>query len=487
MHIQSFLKTIKLTVIISTLSVPVAPKEHNWDWEKIDAYSVKKLAKKLAPSFPKEFNWGVALAEYQNSGAKNCPHSDWSLWEKDGHILNKEQSGASCDHWNKIKQDIELIKNLGLNACRFSVEWSTIEPQEGKWDLTALQHYVDEVKALRAANIKPMITLLHFSKPQWFADKGGFEKEKNIKYFVRFCKKVFKELNPHVSLWCTINEPTIEMFSGYWRETFPPGKCNLTLGGTVLKNLLIAHTRVYTALKKLPGGKNTQIGIVHQHLKFKPLDKNSATDSKAAQYLTHVSTEAAYSFFKTGQYRFKVVPKAESFFKKLSNLSILPEIIDYSKPTITYNDPSAPQKIDFIGLNYYSVIYLNKNSIAYRPKDIITDMPYAINAEGLYQAIVDMSDIGKHAGKNIPIYITENGISDERDDGRRKTWIKRHMFALSRALLDGYNVRGFYYWTLMDNFEWDSGTTQHFGLYTKNRELRKGSKAYMAFTKQNTD
>ena len=254
--------------------------------------------------FPKDFLFGFAIAEQQNSGEVNLPNSQWTRWEQtswpDGtpHINNGARSGSSCDHWNLYKEDIRLMKqDFNANSFRFSVAWDAIEPQEGVFSEEALQHYSDEVDALLAAGMVPMITLHHFAHPVWFEDKGAFEKDENIYYFVRFAEKVFRKLGHKVPLWCTINEPGIYAFQGYLplNCVFPPGKSRgkgdidyeaYKLTATVIRNMMKAHVEVYRALKALPGGKEAQIGLVHQHLKFgsrsswNPADKSDGTHGK---------------------------------------------------------------------------------------------------------------------------------------------------------------------------------------------------------------
>jgi len=414
--------------------------------------------------FSKDFLWGTATCEYQNSGAINCPDINWADWEKtapgqNSHIEGGQQSGTANDHWNRVDEDITLMKKLGVNAYRFSIDWGRVEPEEGLFNQEALNHYSLLCNKLIANGITPMVTLHHFTHPRWFEKKGAFEKEENIPYFVRFSMRMFALLKDRVSLWCTINEPTIYTMQGYVRGVFPPGKTSPGLAGEVLKNLLKAHCSVYHILKVLPGGQEMQIGIVHSLLKFEPYHWYSPIENGVCKYFTHIVHGALKSFFKTGSF---------SFYTPWGTRT-------------TYSDPLAPESFDFVGLNYYSRAVININwdysaGGGGYPGEVMTDMPYASYPEGFRQALLEMAELGK------PIYVTENGIADAKDD-RRADFIRDYIAAMAQAKKEGCDVRGYFYWTLMDNFEWDMGFDMRFGLYevdfeTKERTLRKGAEMF---------
>lgn len=412
------------------------------------------------------------MSEYQNSGAGYCPDSNWAAWEKkgmnNGHptIYGNQKSGIACNFWKNYKQDVQLIKQLGCNAFRFSVEWSIIEPREGEFNQDAIDHYRDVCDELIKNSITPMITLHHFTHPQWFEAKGAFEQEKNIAYFVRFCARMFEELHDKVQLWCTINEPGPYVFQGYIHAAFPPGKSNMYLAAQVLKNMLIAHTRVYKKLKSLPGGVYAQIGLVHQYLTFEAHSWN-LLEMVPCPFMNYIFNDVILHFLKTGEL--------------FPNVPYLRTIIS-----------DAPACNDFIGLNFYSRVVLESSILdslwnmnftqdsfgkpSCRQGEVMTDMQYPVYPEGLYDAIKAVAQLGK------PIYITENGVPDWCDD-RRALFIKRYLYALSQAIKEGCDVRGYFYWSLMDNFEWDEGYTKKFGLYevdfaTQTRKLRHGAECY---------
>jgi beta-glucosidase len=435
----------------SILLLPTLVSASNWNWEQIDLERV---------DFPETFLWGTASSEYQISGAEKLPNCQWAEWEKKGDpaIKGGQTSGSAIEGWDRYKEDIALLKEMGLNSYRFSVDWSAIEPEEGYFDKEAIEHYLDVCKELKKNNIEPMITLHHFTHPIWFEEKGAFEKRENIDYFVRFAKFVFTELSNDVSLWCTMNEPTVIALMGYILGEFPPGKRGIFLAAEVLNNMLFAHVAVYKELKQMKNGDTSQIGIVHSYLKFEPYSGWNPIEAMPCLFFTKNLHQTVMDFFKTGEF-------SSMFFQRESV-------------------PEAKESFDFFGLNYYSrpVIGMKFSLKEFLgptcfPGEVMTDMPYPSYAEGFYDALIDCGALGK------PVYVTENGIADEKDD-RRELFIKKYLYALSRAISDGVDVRGYFYWSLIDNFEWAEGWSMKFGLYecdleSKERVLRDGSKAYI--------
>lgn len=440
-------KSFLLLILVSVTSVfaeSVAVREDYWDWEKLDAVVE-------AVKFPKSFVFGCGTAELQISGADNLPDSQWAAWERAGKV---SASGKACDSLNRRTEDIALLKKMGVTAYRFSVDWSLIEPKEGEFKAEMLDHYRQFCDDLVVAGIKPVVTLHHFVHPQWFEEKGAFEVDDNITYFVRFSEKVFNALGKRVHMWCTINEPSVYPFQAYVHGVYPPGKvCNFTKAGTVLKNFMRAHVETYHTLKAID--QTAQIGIVHQALHFSAHAPWNVHGRAITAALNQFS-DSVLNFLVTGKFKFAVP------FKK----------------AIEYDGGSRAMRCnDFIGLNYYSHVLMGLAGETYRSHEIRTDMPYSIYAEGIYHAIRDVAQL------RLPIYITENGIADKTDT-KRDLWIKRYLYAVHKALQEGYDVRGFFYWSLMDNYEWDMGYTQKFGLAAVNletfeRTIRPGAQRFI--------
>jgi beta-glucosidase len=331
-----------------------------------------------------------------------------------------------------------------------------------------------------------MVTLHHFTHPQWFEELGAFEDVLNLKFFVHFCTKMFEQFGNEVKLWCTINEPGAYIFQGYINKAFPPGVCNFQLAGEVLRNMLLAHVLVYRLLKKMPGGDEVQIGLVHQYMTFEPYNKWNLIEKIPTVYLNYIFNDVILNFLRTGEFSFCIPFKYMPFAANVS--------LDENGQELDLKGLDLEKRpyFDFIGLNFYSraVVQQAKWNIfgadAIIPScmdgEIMTDMQYPMYADGLYDAIKVMSEF------NVPIYITENGIADAKDD-RRELFFKDYLAAVSRAINDGFDVRGWFYWSLMDNFEWNDGFIPKFGLYevdfqTKTRTLRPSVLSLQAMLSQ---
>ncbi len=423
-------------------------------WKKEDFKIVSEV-------FPEDFMWGTATAAHQVEG--NNTNNNWYAWEhslnedNESTIHNNDKSGKAADHWNRYPEDIQRMQDLGMNAYRFSIEWSKIEPEQGIIDRAAIQHYHDLVDSLNAAGLTPMMTFHHFTQPIWFDDLGGFEKEENISLFVKFCRLVFEEFVDKVDYYCTINEPNVFITGGYVRGDFPPGKKDPQLAGEVLFNLLKAHTLVYRTIKALPGGRDAKVGIVKDIFVFEPRNRFHPGDWLVARTVDKAFNESTLAFLKTGYYNFEFPPVSISKEYRIGKGSY-----------------------DFAGLNYYSHIIFDfsfdqeKALEPHMPEDEIkTDMEYTMYPEGLYTAIKRIASLG------APIIITENGVAD-RDDDIRGLYIQEHLSAVSKAMEEGYDIDGYFYWSLMDNFEWAEGYDMKFGLYaldtlSQERSLRKGA------------
>jgi len=434
--------------------------EVRWDW---DAIPTDKM------QFPPTFIWGTATAAHQVEG--NCINN-WSVFEKaskeDGqpNIKDNQQSGLACDHWNRYPEDITLIKELGVSHYRFSVEWSKIQPEHNVFDEEVLGHYSKMIDMLIENNITPVLTLHHFTHPLWFDKLGAFEKEENIPIFISFCERVFAKYSSKVNFWCTINEPGVVATQGYFSGMFPPGKKDSQLSAVVLKNLLEAHVKVYHALKKMENGPQVKIGLVKNINQFDPWRRWHLLDWVISNRVNHFFNDSTIDFLRTGTYRIRIPGLA----------------------WIYHNNPKAIGSTDFFGLNYYSHNHLKMQfspqepfTLKYSDEDILTDMPYTIYGEGIYRAIESVSAL------NVPIIITENGVADATDD-RRKLYIQRYLYAVSKAIEDGFDIHGYFYWSLMDNFEWAFGYDMKFGLYavnykTQERTLRKGAEEFIDIVK----
>ena len=395
--------------------------------------------------FPKNFYWGSATSNYQVEGGN---HNDWSEWEKEnaerlaketekkfGHLQNWSEikkeaqnpqnyiSGRACDHYNRYEEDFDIAKSLEHSAHRFSIEWSRIEPEEGKFNEREIEHYRKVIKALRGRGIEPFITLWHWPIPIWLRDKGGWENKKVIDYFSRYAEKIVSSLKDDVKFWITINEPEIYANNSYLKGVWPPQEKSLFSYLRVVKNLIKVHRKVYRIIKTI--NPNSQLGIAKNNIYFE-----------------------GWQLFLINWWW---------------NFYFLNQIKNYQ---------------DFIGLNYYFHRRFLKNK-----NEIISDLGWEIYPEGIYYVLKDLKRYNK------PIYITENGVADAKDKKREK-FIKEHLRYVYKAIQEGVDVRGYFYWSLLDNFEWDKGFWPRFGLVevdykTGERKIRPSAYEYAEIIKEN--
>jgi len=426
-------------------------------------FDYRKL-KAIPWKFGNKFLWGSATSSYQVEGY--CYNTNWFQFESAVDARGKpkidegQKAGAACNEWNLYKEDIRLMKELSLNSYRFSVEWSKIEPKPGEFDESVLDHYSDLVDELLKNGIEPMVTLHHFTNPIWFEEKGAFLQVDSPQTCVRFVEKVTQRLAPRVKLWCTINEPSIYAIQGYVSAEFPPAVRNAKKASRVFLNMLRAHTETYKAIKKIQ--PDSHVGLVISIAIFDPPHRWNLVDVLIARMFNKNMNESHFQYLTQGRYQFSVPGMDNELY-------------------------TVPEKnaFDFIGLNYYTNHFrvfrpFSKRrfvKITKSPKDQLTDMGWEIYPAGLYRCL---KMIKRYTSK--PIYITENGIADEADTKRAK-FIEDHLLVLNKAIADGYNIRGYYYWSLMDNFEWAKGFKKRFGLYhvdyaTQKRTLYEGARKY---------
>ncbi len=422
------------------------------DWNSLKRDSLR---------FGQNFLWGASTSAYQVEG--NSTNCNWSEFERTTdpqgrpRVARGEQCGLAADHWNRYREDIRLLKDLHLNAFRFSIEWSKVEPREGVFVDSVLDHYEHVVDELRANGIEPFLALHHFTDPLWFDLRGGFERDDSPEVLARFAAKVAERLGSKVRLWSTINEPSVYAVEGFFRGTFPPAKRDPGKAVLVLRNLLRAHTACYQVIKKIR--PDAQVGLLTNIFVFDPPQPWNLLDVMLAHYLNRGFTVSVMDYLTTGRFDFSLPGIASDHF-----------------------DSGTPEAFDFVGLNYYSRLLYHVDpfgeekmvEVPHLPREELTDKGWEIYPEGLYRAL---AMIASRTAK--PIYITENGIADD-SDRRRAAYIEDHLLVANRAIRDGMNVKGYFYWSLMDNFEWVDGFAVRFGLYavdfaTQKRTLRNGS------------
>lgn len=398
----------------------------------------------FAPAWPKDFLWGTATAAHQVEGGNT--YNDWARFERQpGKIAHGDTSGTAAGHWKKVAEDIALMRALGANAYRFSIEWSRLEPKEGTWDEAGWQHYADEIAQLKAAGVEPVVTLLHFTLPMWLADRGGATAPEFPDRFGRFAAEAARRLGPQVRWWCTINEPQVQMYQGYVAGIWPPGVQDHALAVKAFGGLLRAHGKAALALRQ--GDGDAQVGIASNMIYFEP--------SNRWNLLEQIVTRLVSNGFNW------------SFYESISKGRLL-----FSMPGFPRLDEPAPElkgTFDWVGINYY-----RRNLVTFAPGspgmvDIhpgpgtLSDAGIEIYPEGLLALLRE-----SRRRYPLPIMITENGVADSAGV-HRPMFVRRHAYAVKQAIKEGIDVRGYFHWSLMDNFEWAEGFSARFGLYRLDR------------------
>jgi len=404
--------------------------------------------------FPTGFLWGTASSSYQCEG--NNTNNQWYRWEQQGHIFTHEQCGDACDWWADAEHDFMLAEQMENNALRLSLEWSRIEPVEGQWDSGAIDRYRVMLMDLRNRHLKPIITLHHFTDPIWFAERGSFTDEFNIQYFVRYVAYVVENLRDLCDFWITINEPNIYAVLGYLVGSFPPGEHDLVRTMHVLHNLLQSHVQAFYAIRDLQ--PRAEIGYCLHYRLFDPANELSPLDRSAASMQETFFNWQILQAMEKGRFT--------------SPLKLfLPSI------------PHAPGSRDFHGVNYYTreMVSFDPTRPAdffgrrfVRPGSVYNDPGKDIDfgeiyPYGLYRVL---KSVYQRTRGNKPLYITENGFSDAVDN-RRPQAILEHLAMVHRAISEGVPVRGYLYWSLVDNFEWAEGWGVRFGLIELDPETQE--------------
>lgn len=395
--------------------------------------------------FPAGFKWGVATAAHQVEG--NNSNNDWWAWEQqDGRIKERQKSGLACNWWQDANPDFDRAAALGANALRLSVEWSRIEPRPGEFDDSAMERYAHMLQELRARNIEPMVTLHHFTNPHWLADQGGWENPKTAVLFARFARRVVERLGQHCDLWCTINEPNVYGYMGYLEGVFPPGQSDFGAAMLVIRHLLAGHAAAYREIHAVQ--PNARVGLAHNMRILDPANRKSLLDRSVARMVDRTYNQAILTALTRGRWP---LPLGFGLAWKLR------------------------RTLDWIGLNYYT-----RDLVAFDRAQRQTLFSRSLHADDAELLDGDYGEFYPHgifrciqrlARLNLPIYVTENGIPDD-DGDQRPRYLLTHLHQMWRAIQLCYPVRGYYHWTLADNFEWAEGWTLRFGLIALDPETQ---------------
>ena len=385
--------------------------------------------------FPENFYFGASTSSHQVEGA--CLN-DWSEWEKHNAArLAKESvkysslhswdrikleakqpenyiSGIAADHYTRYNEDFDIAQKIGINAYRFSIEWSRIEPMRGVWDPDQFNHYTKMISAMRERNIEPFLTVWHWTLPLWLSDIGGVESPEFPELFAKYASKLAEEFYGVVKYFILINEPEIYSLNSYLFGIWPPQKKSARLYLRVMRSLVKSHTLAYDGIKKrIPDAM--------------------------------VGSACNMSFFESGRGFFNRI--AVSFAERFWNRYFLERV---------------KSKIDFIGVNYYfhnTINYgFNRNK-----NETVSDLGWELFPQGIEPILNSLADY------NLPVFITENGLADASDE-KRAWFIEVSLRSIMRSIENGVDVKGYFHWSLIDNFEWDKGFWPRFGLISIDRK-----------------
>jgi len=429
--------------------------------------------------FPDGFAWGVATATVQIDGAAREGGKGPSIWDRfcewPGSVVDGTTPEIACDHYHRYRDDIRLLAELGMKRYRFSISWPRIVPDgNGAVNDAGLAFYDRLVDAMLEAGIEPYATLFHWDLPQGLQERGGFANRETVKQYVRYVDVVTRRLGDRVHNWMTHNEPWVFAFVGHLYGAHAPGLRDLPTALAVAHNLLLSHGLAVPVIRG-NGDSRTKVGIVHN---LEWIEPASPREEDAAAASRH---DGAFNRW---------------FLDPVFRGSYPADMLDWygsAVPTIESSDlatMSAP--IDFLGVNYYTrrIIahdergdFLKVRRVRYPFVQHAEYEEWEVSPEGLYRILMRV-----HREYGAPtIYITENGtpLRDEPGadglvhDAARIAYLQRHIAAAWQAARDGADVRGYFVWAFIDNFEWNLGFTKRFGLvyvdYASQRRIVKDS------------
>ncbi|HZR31622.1 MAG TPA: family 1 glycosylhydrolase [Terriglobales bacterium] len=431
-------------------------------------HSVLTSGSQTEVKLPARFLWGVSTAAHQVEGGNL--NNQWWAWEAAGRVKSKDCCGNACNWWLQAERDFDLARDLGLNAMRLSLEWSRIEPRQNVWDTAAIHRYRQMLQGLRERGIRPFVTLHHFTNPLWFEHKGAFLDFEAPQLFERFTRRVISEFGDLCEDWVTFNEPNVYAALGYVVGEFPPGKRGDFVSAIrALSGMGRAHALAYRAIHELQ--PSAQVGWAHNYVVFHP-----AADSKLDRGIVRL----VHELFN------------ESFLRLVDRGSLA-----FPLHLLDGDTGNVQGTYDFVGLNVYSrfrvAFDLNFASQLFARIFVSEDAPQGdkgvenpygeVYPAAIRAAVERVAPLGK------PIYILENGVPDAAD--RIRPWLLMNVLREIHSLVaENHDLRGYFHWTLTDNFEWSEGWGLRFGLFsldptTQERKPRRSAELYKRIVQQN--
>ena len=362
--------------------------------------------------FPANFLWGTATAAHQIEGGNT--NSDWWQFEHTAGSGCQDSSGDCCDSWHRYEEDLDLVAEFGLNSFRFSVEWARIEPAQGEFSQAALDHYKRVIDACHRRGIVPIVTLHHFTLPQWVAEAGGFEAPQIVSWLGEYSSRVTQALGDGIGIACTINEPNIVALMGYLFAVFPPKQHSWARFEAVNATMRDAHAVMRDALRAGPG--NFPVGLT---LSMTQYEATNGGEARMASWVRAMED----------------------------------------------NYLEAVRGDDFLGVQCYSKSTIGPDGqVPPPPGSDVTDMGYLFWPQCVEHTVRRAAAIAR-----VPLFVTENGIATANDE-RRIEYLELALRGLHSAMADGIDVRGYCQWSLLDNFEWVLGYSQRFGIVSVDRK-----------------
>jgi beta-glucosidase len=438
--------------------------------------------------FPRDFRFGVATSSYQVEGAITEDGRGASIWDKFSHTPGKVFAGdngdIACDYYHRYEDDIRLMKSLGVNSYRFSIAWPRIFPQSGQLNQKGIEFYRNILVMLRELNIEPVVTLYHWDLPQYLQDKGGWVNRQTVDAFVEYAKVVFQAFDGLVEKWITHNEPWCASFLSYGFGEHAPGHTDWREAVTAAHHLLLSHGRAVETFRSLQIKGEIGITLNLNHVDAEPETAQNAAARRRAdgfqnRWFLDPVFKAAYP-----------ADMAELFEKTIGSLDFI-----HAGDLAAISIP-----IDFLGVNYYNrAIVIDDQKDAFLGVRFLdgngrkTAMGWEIHPESMGKLLERIA----RDYTTIPLYITENGAAfdDVLADGKvhdeeRIGFLSSHFEQASRFIQNGGNLKGFYVWSYMDNFEWSHGYSKRFGIIyvdfkTQTRYLKDSAIWYKDFIRSN--
>jgi len=423
---------------------------------------------------PPEFLWGVATSAFQIEGANQEDGKGLSIWDvfcnTPGKIKDGSDGSVACDHYHRYREDVDIIDSLGVDAYRFSIAWSRVQPDgKGAWNEAGFAFYERLIDALHEKGKQAYVTLYHWDLPQALQEEGGWLNRATCEHFAKYAAEVARRFGDRVASIATHNEPWCTANLGYGNGQFAPGVRDAKAAVQVSHHLLLSHGLAMSAMRAV--GSKAKLGIVLNQWTADP-----ATDSDADRALAELEYARSVQWFM------------DPIFKgRYPELALRHH--GANAPQVEAGDMAAiHQPIDFLGVNYYFRAFCSAEDPPRTPPlaNGRTDMGWEIYPQGLTELLLKL----KGEYELPPIYITENGMasSTPQHDEERISFISRHFDAMAKAMEQGVDVQGYFMWSLLDNFEWDSGYAKRFGIVhvdyaTQKRTLKDSAHWYREFIK----